>query len=44
MYNIMSQREYKRRFSPENHRYEYQYIHGGSLFSFAKSFGKKITW
>ena len=42
MYNIMSQRGYKRRFSPENHRYEYQYIHGGSLFSFAKSFGKKL--
>ena len=41
----MSQREYKRTFfSPENHRYEYQYVHGGSLFSSAKSFGKKITW
>ena len=38
----MSQREYKRRFSPENHRYEYQYVHGGSLFSSAKSFGKKL--
>ena len=38
----MSQRQYKRRFSPENHRYEYQYVHGESLFSSAKAFGKKL--
>ena len=42
MYSIMSRRECKRRFSPENHRYEYQYVHGGSLFSSAKAFGKQL--
>ena len=42
MYSIMSHREYKQRFSPENHRYEYQYVHGGSLFSSAKVFGKQL--
>ena len=38
----MSQCEYKRRFSPENHCYEYQYVHGGSLFLSAKAFGKQL--
>ena len=42
MYSIMSRREYKRRFSPENHRYEYQLVHGGGLFSSAKAFRRQL--
>ena len=40
--DIMSRREYKRCFSPENHRYENQHVHGGGLFSSAKAFGKQL--
>ena len=40
--DIMSRREYKRRFSRENHRYANQHVHGGGLFSSAKAFGRQL--
>ena len=38
----MSRCEYKRRFCPESHRYEYQHVHGRGLFSSAKAFGRQL--